>query len=325
MGKVSIIIPVYNTAKLLQKCIDSCINQTYPDIEIIIVIDGSPDNSYEIAKSFQEKDERIKVINKQNEGLPKTRRAGFDSSTGQYIFHLDSDDYIESNTIELLLKDLLRENADIVIGGTIYEDKNGRFITEWISKTSGDLKTDYLNDIFNSRLQPNIWGRLIRREIFQPVYVPSKYNCGEDFLANIMMICYARDIKIIIEPALLYHYLNYNESLTNTWPAELLMPYTDLIASILIEYDFEEAVMPNWAWFRIIKSWRYYLRCGGKNLLKDKKYISSFYNKYFQIIKDRLSPIEKFELILYKYNQPVAWTFSRVYLKYLKLIRKNPN
>ena len=322
MGKVSIIIPVFKTAALLPKCIDSCINQTYHDIEIIIVIDGSPDNSYEIAKSFQEKDKRIKVISKQNEGLPKTRRVGFDASTGQYVFHLDSDDYIESNAIELLISDLLRENADIVVGGTIYEDKNGRFITEWVSKISGGLKTDYLNDIFNGSLQPNIWGRLIRREIFQPVFVPSQFNCGEDFLANIMMICNARDIKITIEPALLYHYLNYNESLTNTWPAELLMPYTDLIASILIKYNIEDAVMTNWAWFRVIKSWRYYLRCGGRVLLRDKNYINSFYNKYFQIIKNRLSSVEKFELILYKYNQPVAWTFSRVYLKYLKLTEK---
>lgn len=325
MSKVSIIIPVYKQAAFLPKCLDSCINQTYRDIEIIIVIDGSPDNSYEIAKSYKERDKRLIIISKANEGLARTRRVGFEASTGQYIFHLDSDDYIEFNTIELLLKDLLRENADIVVGGTIYEEKNGRFITEWISKISGDLKTDYLNDIFISGLQPNIWGRLIRREIFQPVYVPPEFSCGEDFLANIMMICYASNIKIIIEPALLYHYLNYNESLNNTWPAELLMPYTDLIASILIEYDFEETVMPNWAWFRVIKSWRYYLRCGGKVLLRDKKYINSFYTKYFQIIKNRLSSIEKLELILYKYNQPIAWTFSRLYLKYLKLTEKLSN
>jgi glycosyltransferase involved in cell wall biosynthesis len=325
MDKISIIIPVYKAAEFLPKCLDSCINQTYQSIEIIIVIDGSPDNSYEIAKSYQARDKRIFIINKVNEGLPKTRRVGFEASTGKYIFNLDSDDYLELNAIELLLITMLRDQADIVIGGTIYEDKKGTYITSWISKISGDLKTDYLNDIFSGGLQPNIWGRLIRRETFQPVLVPSQYNCGEDFLANIMMICYAQKIIIKVEPALLYHYINYSESLTNTWPAEVFMPYTDLIARILIDNDLEESVMENWAWFRVIKSWRYYLRRGGKQYLKDNEFVEKFYRKYFQVIKNRLKIIERIELNLYKFHQPIAWIFSRLYIKFLKITKQKTN
>lgn len=323
--KVSIIIPVYNTELFLSRCINSCLEQTFKNIEIIIVIDGSQDNSFEIAKSFQERDSRVFVINKENEGLPRTRRVGFEFSTGNYIFHLDSDDYLEPEIISVLLKSLLREKADIVVGGTIYEDKAGNIITTWISRLSGNNKSDYLKDIFTSNLQPNIWGRLIRREIFQPVLVPSQYNCGEDYIANVMMICYASEIKIAVETELLHHYVVYNESLTNTWPAEVFMPYTDLIARILIENDLEEVVMNDWAWYRVIKSWRYYLRRGGKQYLSDKDFVEKFYIKYYQVIKNRLNIIERIELNLYKYHQPIAWVFSRLYIKFLKITGQNTN
>jgi glycosyltransferase involved in cell wall biosynthesis len=325
MDKVSIIIPVYKAAEFLPRCIDSCINQTYHNIEIIIVIDGSPDNSYEIAKSYREKYNRLLVINKANEGLPKTRRIGFENSTGDYIFHLDSDDYIEPVTIDLLLKTLHNENADVVVGGTRYENRTGIYITSWLSKVSGSSKTDYLNDLFSLKLQSNIWGRLIKRKIFEPVFVPSQYNCGEDVLANVMMICYAPNIKISVEPTLLYHYVVYNESLTNTWPAEAFMPFTEEIAKILIESGLEENVMKSWAYSRVVNSWRYYLRRGGKTYLRDKKFVHDFYCKYFQIVKDRLTFIERFELILYKYNQPIAWNFSRIYLKFLKIAKQFSN
>lgn len=323
--KVTIIIPVYKTAEFLRKCLDSCINQTYQDIEIIIVIDGSPDDSYDIAKTYQERDNRIQIINKVNEGLPKTRRVGFDASTGDYILHLDSDDYIENNTISVLLTAMLQEDAGMVIGGTIYEDYKGQKTTTWISKISGNHKTDYLNDIFSSNLQPNIWGRLIKREIFQPVFVPSQYSCGEDYLANIMMICYNPGIKITIEPSLLFHYVVNKDSLTNTWPAEAFMPYTEKIAEILNEFNLESLVLEDWAYFRVIKSWRYYLRRGGKEYLKDKKFVEKFYQKYFQVVKNRLRIIERIELNLYTFNQPVGWIFSRFYLKFLKITGQNTN
>lgn len=321
-NKVSIIIPVYNTAQFLSKCIDSCLEQTFQNIEIIIVIDGSRDNAFEIAKSYQDRDNRVFVINKEHEGLPKTRRVGFEFSKGKYIFHLDADDYLEPDAINVLLKTLVREQADIVVGGTIYENKEGKLITTWISKVTGNNKIEYLRDIFSSKLQPNIWGRLIRREIFQPVLVPSQYNCGEDYIANVMMICYASDIKIVVETELLHHYVVYNESLTNTWPAEVFMPYTEIIGEILIKSGLENLVMNDWAYYRVVKSWRYYLRRGGITYLKDRMFVRDFYAKYFPIVKERLKFIERVELILYKYNQPLAWNFSRIYVKYLKIRNK---
>jgi glycosyltransferase involved in cell wall biosynthesis len=321
-NKVSIIIPVYNTAQFLSKSINSCLVQTFQNIEIIIVIDGSRDNAFEIAKEYQDRDNRVFVINKEHEGLPKSRRVGFESSTGKYIFHLDADDYLEPEAITVLIETLVREQADIVVGGTIYENKDGERFTTWISKVTGNNKIDYLRDIFSSNLQPNIWGRLIKREIFQPVLVPSQYNCGEDYIANVMMICYSPEIKIVPETELLYHYVVYSESLTNTWPAEVFMPYTEIIGDILIKSGLEDLVMYDWAYYRMVKSWRYYLRRGGITYLKDKKFVGDFYGKYFHIVKDRLKFVERIELILYKYNQPLAWNFSKIYIKCIKIRNK---
>ena len=112
---VSIIVPVYNVEKYLSKCIESLINQTYTNIEILLINDGSTDNSKKICEQFKEKDSRIKLINKENGGLSDTRNKGLQEAIGKYIAFVDSDDYINENTVEDNLKTAIEKNADIVI------------------------------------------------------------------------------------------------------------------------------------------------------------------------------------------------------------------
>ena len=102
MSKISIIVPVYNTEKYLSKCLNSLIKQTYKDIEIIVVNDGSKDKSLEIAKKFAKQDNRIKVFNKENGGLSSARNFGIEKASGEYIGFVDSDDYIKENMFEIL-------------------------------------------------------------------------------------------------------------------------------------------------------------------------------------------------------------------------------
>ena len=102
MEKVSVIIPIYNASSTLEKCLNSIINQTYKNLEIILVDDGSTDSSGKICDKFAKNDDRIKVIHKKNEGLGKTRNVGILESTGDYLFFVDSDDFIDLNTIEKL-------------------------------------------------------------------------------------------------------------------------------------------------------------------------------------------------------------------------------
>ena len=114
---VSIIIPIYNVEKYLNRCVDSIINQTYSNLEIILVNDESPDKSSVICEDYKLKDLRVKVIHKKNGGLSDARNAGLEIASGDYIMFLDSDDYIENNMIESLLKVAIENQSDIVLCG----------------------------------------------------------------------------------------------------------------------------------------------------------------------------------------------------------------
>ena len=115
--KVSIIIPIYNVAKFINRCVDSVIAQTYSNIEIILVDDESPDNCPEICEQYARRDDRIVVIHKKNGGLSDARNAGIEKASGDYIFFLDSDDYVEINLIERLILEAQNNESDVVICG----------------------------------------------------------------------------------------------------------------------------------------------------------------------------------------------------------------
>lgn len=121
---VSIVIPVYNVEKYIHDCVDSVIAQTYHDLEIILVDDGSTDSSGIICDKYKEKDDRIKVFHQKNGGLSAARNTGMDSAIGEYLYFLDSDDYIEPQTIERLVDTIEQEKADIVLfdGYVVYTD-----------------------------------------------------------------------------------------------------------------------------------------------------------------------------------------------------------
>ena len=117
MAVVSIIVPMYKVEKYVERCLDSLINQTFQDIEIICVDDGSPDKSGEIAERYATLDKRIKVIHKENAGLGMARNTGICGATGKYVAFVDSDDYLEKTTIQALIDGATQFNADTVIGG----------------------------------------------------------------------------------------------------------------------------------------------------------------------------------------------------------------
>ncbi|MDO5396828.1 MAG: glycosyltransferase [bacterium] len=127
MGLISIIIPVYNVEKYLDRCIKSIIGQTYKEIEIILVDDGSTDNSGKMCDEWAKKDKRIKVIHKKNAGLGYARNSGLEVASGEYIMFVDSDDYIALSTCEKALKNIKKNNSDICYYGHI-DDYNGKTI-----------------------------------------------------------------------------------------------------------------------------------------------------------------------------------------------------
>ena len=204
---VSIIVPVYNSEKYLKKCIESIINQTYKNLEILLINDGSKDKSKEICIEFN--DSRIKFIDKENEGVSTSRNIGLESAEGKYIAFVDSDDYIEKKYIEKLLKVLKAQNADCVICGynRIYENK-----TEKITKEKELIlnKEEFLKTILNVQNGTGFcWGKLWKAEIIKNIQFDPKVFIGEDALFCMMSCKNINKIYILNEA--LYNY-RFNEN-----------------------------------------------------------------------------------------------------------------
>ena len=141
MSKVSVIIPVYNTEKYLKSCLDSVINQTLSDIEIICINDGSTDNSLDILEEYANKDDRIKIINQKNQGVSEARNNGIKLAKSDYFILLDSDDSIENTICEKSYNAIVKNNADInIIGFNIYNNNN-------LVHTDRELLQNYRNNL----------------------------------------------------------------------------------------------------------------------------------------------------------------------------------
>ena len=139
MKKVSIIVPVYNTGKYIQKCIESLLSQTYKNLEILLINDGSTDNSEQIILSY--KDKRIKYTSKENEGIGKTRNLGIDLATGDYLMFIDSDDYIKEDCVEKFVKKCESHKCDIAVSD-YYEDRGDLKEIRFPSFEDANLKTN---------------------------------------------------------------------------------------------------------------------------------------------------------------------------------------
>jgi len=206
MDLISVIIPVYNAEKYLQKSIESVVDQTYKNIELILVNDGSSDNSGEICRSYEVKDTRIKLINTDNNGPAAARNTGIDSSKGDFIYFLDADDYLlGNNAFELLLSKQRDSKADIVASD--FKKVNGNNTIDALNNTFPDdrliTKGDIVDYSRNYLKKPNkcllfafSWGRLFRSSIIKEhkVYYDRKLSTFEDVAFNFDCMKYVNSI-----------------------------------------------------------------------------------------------------------------------------------
>ena len=141
--KISVIVPVYNTSKFLEKCLNSIIEQNFKDIEIIIINDCSTDNSLKIINGFIKIDSRIILINKEkNEGLSAARNSGIEIARGEYILHIDSDDWIEENYFKNIYENAINNQADMVISDYYLDFNNGKIIYTYDQNKDIELKKE---------------------------------------------------------------------------------------------------------------------------------------------------------------------------------------
>lgn len=212
MDKISVIVPVYNVEKYLDKCIDSIVNQTYKNLEIILVDDGSPDNCPQMCDAWAEKDSRIKVIHKSNGGLSSARNAGLDVSTGQYIVFVDSDDYISSLYCEKLYKALIDNSADLSICGVkkIYPDsKDGEVSNIQDENLTQDEFFDKMEG-FCGWCWVVAWNKLYSRKLFSEIRYPEGKLYEDDWIIH-DIIYNCKKISTVSEA--LYYYVQRENSI----------------------------------------------------------------------------------------------------------------
>lgn len=201
---VSVIVPIYNTERFLNKCLDSLVSQTLKNIEFILVDDGSSDSSGKICDKYASADPRFKVIHKKNGGSASARQVGLDASIGDYIIVCDSDDWAESNMYELLYKKAEETNADIVCCGYITEYDNGKSKHQFLTLKQHNGIVDNL-DLANK--YPGLtFCKLIRRDFLRDnrISYDLRVNLGEDKF--IMYKLLLHNPKIVLLNEVLYHY-----------------------------------------------------------------------------------------------------------------------
>ncbi|MBQ9861545.1 MAG: glycosyltransferase family 2 protein [Clostridia bacterium] len=182
INMVSVIIPVYNVETLLRKCVDSVLNQTYSDIEVFLIDDGSTDSSPHICDEYAASDSRVKALHQENAGQAIARNNALDVAVGDYVMFVDSDDWIKSDMIETMVDSAQRHNASVVICSASFD--NGNKIADAICPygseqvfTGAQVLEEYLTP---GRIQTAPWGKLFRRELFDEIRFPP-YRAREDY------------------------------------------------------------------------------------------------------------------------------------------------
>ena len=226
MYKVSVLVPIYNTAQFLTECVESIINQTYYNLEIVLVDDGSQDECLKICERFLKLDSRIKVIHQSNKGLVSARIKALEESSGDFILCVDSDDYIDNDMIEKMVKQQIHYNADVVCTGYIKEKESGSYPRENYLESGVYSKNElnklrsrliYSGNFYQPGVMPFVWNKLIKRKIYKLFQstVPREITRGEDVAVMFPLLLKAECI-VIDNEIKGYHYRKNKNSICHT-------------------------------------------------------------------------------------------------------------
>lgn len=214
-GMISVVIPVYNVERYIRQCLESVINQTYRNLQIIIVDDGSTDKSGEICDEYAARDDRVTVIHQENAGAGAAKNTGLDMASGEYLAIIDSDDYIEENMYEIMLQRLKDNNADVVqclFDNVFVNAKVSRSFSFNYNSNRIIKSKNYLYEMLYDWKYAVFWNKLFRKSLLQDVRFPVGRKIDDEFFTY-KLICNAK--KIININDCLYHYRMRKSSVMN--------------------------------------------------------------------------------------------------------------
>lgn len=251
--KYSVIVPIYGVEQYIRQCVDSIINQTYSNIEIILVDDGSKDSCPQICDEYAKKDNRIIVIHKQNGGLVSARKAGAKRATGNYVCCVDGDDYIDINYIEEIDKIIFNKDFDIVCCGYHQTMPEKNIDVKVNARVGAYDRKNIEKEIFPNLIQndrgrfflPTVWAKAIKRELYlkYQLLVSDEISMGEDGACTIPCIVNAN--SIFISGECLYYYRFNPKSITKSkkpleWEGQIQIARHLANVVDLSSYDFEK-------------------------------------------------------------------------------------
>lgn len=241
MCKVSVIVPCYNVEAFLRRCMDSLLNQTMREIEIILVDDESPDNVPRMCDELAELDGRIKVIHKKNGGLGFARNSGLEVATGEYVAFVDSDDFVDVSMYETLYEDAIKENADVVFCNFKRENKQGTWTeccevekrmvlsNEEVYHLMLDMVASAPKERIERKYQMSVWHAIYHRSIIEENHIKfmsERQVASEDIPFNVDYLSKCQ--KVVYRPECFYHYCLNGNSLTAKYLPEKFDRYKTL-------------------------------------------------------------------------------------------------
>ena len=237
---VSIIVPVYNSEEYLSKCLDSLINQTYKNIQIVIINDGSPDNSEIICKKYAEIDSRITYVFKENGGVSDARNYGLDYSKGDIISFVDPDDWISSDAIEKIVRVMIDDGSDIVSFGVKYVDENDNLIRTVAVEKKECLSTEVAMEEFlkYNKIKQQVWDKIYKKSVIGGIRF-EKGRAIEDVFWVHQILGEAKKISVIPNP--FYYYLQRSNSVMG---AGYSPKWLDVLDALRIRCDYIKERFP---------------------------------------------------------------------------------
>lgn len=287
MSKVSIIVPIYNVEQYIAKCLDSLISQTFSDIEILAISDGSPDNSDLIVKKYAKKDKRIKFIRKENGGYASVIEYALNTMDSKYFMICDPDDWLEDNAVEILYKTITKNKADLVVGGRYIVHNGEKEIVYSDSKIRACERQPIENEVSSNThdffyLDPSPHSKLFKTSTVKEFKAPH----GISFTDMLLYIYSLENIKkvVYIKDAVSYYYIDRPGNTITTFKDKTFYDHQLVIKKLL---DYAELYNDKSLYARIYIHFRYALSEMNKYANHTAKV--KYFNEYWQIFKELIN------------------------------------